>query len=217
MRYWCNHIMDPQQVNIQSVEVLERTRAAFIRCREELGLAVAEADSEVDRLVMWLQNDRVMYWRGRINRLREDLNNARSALFRKETVTSSKDSKPSTVDERKTLARVKAMLEDAERRAARTKSWAQHFPREQALFKGATAMIASMHERELPAAIVALGRMVVAIERYVRDEPVDVSKMFEVELAAATQGASMKRAVDSAPSDDSSQDLSAQSKQEPLP
>jgi hypothetical protein len=41
--------------------------------------------------------------------------------------------------------------------------------------------------------------------------------MFEVELAAATQGASMKRAVDSAPSDDSSQDLSAQSKQEPLP
>ncbi len=52
--------MDPQQVNIQSVEVLERTRAAFIRCREELGLAVAEADSEVDRLVMWLQNDRVM-------------------------------------------------------------------------------------------------------------------------------------------------------------
>ena len=69
--------MDPQQVNIQSVEVLERTRAAFIRCREELGLAVAEADSEVDRLVMWLQNDRMMYWRGRINRLREDLNNAR--------------------------------------------------------------------------------------------------------------------------------------------
>ena len=204
--------MDPQQVNIQSVEVLERTRAAFIRCREELGLAVAEADSEVDRLVMWLQNDRVMYWRGRINRLREDLNNARSALFRKETVTSSKDSKPSTVDERKTLARVKAMLEDAERRAARTKSWAQHFPREQALFKGATAVIASMHERELPAAIVALGRMVVAIERYVRDEPVDVSKMFEVELAAATQGANMKRAVDeeqkSGNADDSSQQQS---------
>ena len=204
--------MDPQQVNIQSVEVLERTRAAFIRCREELGLAVAEADSEVDRLVMWLQNDRVMYWRGRINRLREDLNNARSALFRKETVTSSKDSKPSTVDERKTLARVKAMLEDAERRAARTKSWAQHFPREQALFKGATAMIASMHERELPAAIVALGRMVVAIERYVHDEPVDVTKMFEVELAAATQGANMKRAVDeeqkSGNADDSSQQQS---------
>ena len=209
--------MDPQQANLQSIQVLERTRTAFICCREALGVAIAESDSEVNRLVTWLQNDCMMYWRGRIIRLREDLNNARSALFRKETVTSSKDSKPSTVDERKTLARVKAMLEDAERRAVRTKSWAQHFPREQALFKGATAMIASMHERELPAAILALGRMVVAIERYVRDESVDVSKMFEVELAAVTQATNMKRAADSAPPDGSSQDSSAQSKQEPQP
>ena len=69
----------------------------------------------------------------------------------------------------------------------------------------------------LAAAIVALGRMVVAIERYVRDEPLDVSKMFEVELAAATQATNMKRAVDSAPPDGSIQDSSAQSKQEPLP
>ena len=77
--------MDPQQANLQSIHVLENTRAAFIRCREDVGLAIAEADSEVDRLVTWLQNDRVMYWRGRVNRLREDMNNARSALFRKET------------------------------------------------------------------------------------------------------------------------------------
>ena len=188
--------MDPQQANLQSIHVLENTRAAFIRCREDVGLALAEADSEVDRLVTWLQNDRVMYWRGRVNRLREDMNNARSALFRKETVTSSKDSKPSTVDERKALAKVKDMLEDAERRAARTKTWALNFPREQALFKGATALTASMHERELPAAILALGRMVVAIERYVRDEPPDLSKMLEVELAQSDKTANMKRAIE---------------------
>ncbi len=188
--------MDPQQANLQSIHVLESTRAAFIRCREEVGLALAESDSEVDRLVTWLQNDRVMYWRGRINRLREDLNNARSALFRKETVTSSKDSKPSTIDERKALAKVKALLEDAERRAARTKSWSLNFAREQALFKGATALAASMHERELPAAIMALGRMVVAIERYVRDEAPDLSKMLEVELAHNENLPSMKRATE---------------------
>ena len=188
--------MERQQANLQSIDVLERTRNAFIHCQEELGLALAEADSEIDRLVTWLQNDRMMYWRTRINRLREDVNNARSALFRKETVTSSKDSKPSTVDERKALAKVKDMLEDAERRAARTKTWALNFPREQALFKGATALTASMHERELPAAILALGRMVVAIERYVRDEPPDLSKMLEVELAQSDKTANMKRALD---------------------
>ena len=104
------------------------------------------------------------------------------------------------------------MLEDAERRAARTKTWALNFPREQALFKGATALTASMHERELPAAILALGRMVVAIERYVRDEPPDLSKMLEVELAQSDKTANMKRAVDeeqkSGNADDSSQQQS---------
>ena len=188
--------MNPQQANLQSIHVLESTRAAFIRCREEVGLALAETDSEVDRLVTWLQNDRMMYWRGRINRLREDLNNARSALFRKETVTSSKESKPSTVDERKALAKVKELLADAERRAVRTKLWALNFPRDQALFKGATALAASMHERELPAAILALGRMGLAIERYVRDEPLDLSKMLEVELANSETTISMKRGVE---------------------
>jgi hypothetical protein len=175
--------MNPQQANLQSIHVLESTRAAFIRCREEVGLALAETDSEVDRLVTWLQNDRMMYWRGRINRLREDL-------------TSSKESKPSTVDERKALAKVKELLADAERRAVRTKLWALNFPRDQALFKGATALAASMHERELPAAIIALGRMGMAIERYVRDEPLDLSKMLEVELANSETTISMKRGVE---------------------
>jgi len=115
--------MDRQQANLQSIQVLERTRTAFICCREALGVAIAESDSEVNRLVTWLQNDRRTYWRNRINRLQEDVVNARSALFRKETLTSSKDSKPSTVDERNALLKVKALLHDAENRAARTKFW----------------------------------------------------------------------------------------------
>lgn len=188
--------MDRQQANLQSIDVLERTRNAFIHCQEELGLALAEADSEIDRLVTWLQNDRMMYWRTRINRLREDVNNARSALFRKETVTSSKDSKPSTVDERKALAKVKAMLEDAEHRATQTKVWARNFPHDKALFKAATGLVASMQERELPLAILAIGRMVVTMQRYVRDEPPDLSKMFEVELDQAEKSTSMKRGAD---------------------
>ena len=38
--------------------------------------------------------------------------------------------------------------------------------------------------------------MVVAIERYVRDEPPDLSKMLEVELAQSDKTANMKRALD---------------------
>jgi len=186
--------MDRQQANLQSIHVLERTRTAFICCREALGVAIAESDSEVNRLVTWLQNDRRTYWRNRINRLQEDVVNARSALFRKETLTSSKDSKPSTVDERNALLKVKALLHDAENRAARTKFWSSNFASKASLFKGAISNISSMQEVELPRAILALGKMMTAMEGYVREDAPDLVKMFQVELDACDGISNMKRA-----------------------
>ncbi len=176
--------MEPTQANVVSIEVLQRLRTAMIRCREELGLAISEADSDVDRTVVWVEHDRIMHWRGRVQRLGEDLNNARSALFRKETVTSSKDSKPSVVDEKKTLERVKASLADAERRGQLSRAWATALPREQALLKAGIGPIAAMVDRDLPLAIAALERMSISLERYARDAAVDLRSLLEPEVEA---------------------------------
>jgi hypothetical protein len=189
--------MDPTQANVLSIDVLQRFRVALIRCQEELSLALAEADSEVDRAVAWVERDRILHWRQRVQRLSEEVNDARSALFRKQTVTSSKDSKPSVVDEKKALERAKAMLEDAERRGQRSHSWASALPRDQSLYKGGVAALATIVDRDLPAAIQALERMSIALERYGRDQAPDLEKLLD--QPAATDAASMRRAGDADP------------------
>lgn len=186
--------MEPSQANVLSIDVLQRFRVALIRCQEELSLALAEADSEVDRAVAWVERDRILHWRQRVQRLSEEVNDARSALFRKQTVTSSKDSKPSVVDEKKALERAKAMLEDAERRGQRSRAWATALPRDQSLYKGGVAALATMVDRDLPAAIQALERMSVALERYGRDQAPDLAKLLD--QPSATDAASMRRGGD---------------------
>ena len=185
--------MEPTQANVLSVDVLQRLRTALIRCHEEMGLALSEADSEVDRAVMWVERDRVLHWRTRIQRLGEEVNDARSALFRKQTVTSSKDSRPSVVDEKKALDRAKAMLADAEQRLQRSRAWATSLPREQALYKGGTAALSSMVERDLPSAIVALERMSVALESYQRGAAPDLASLLDQEVPQESPGSSMRR------------------------
>ncbi|NBX24850.1 MAG: hypothetical protein EBQ99_02170 [Planctomycetes bacterium] len=185
--------MEPTQANVISVDVLQRLRAAMVRCHEEMGLALSEADSEVDRAVVWVERERVMHWRSRIQRLGEEVNDARSALFRKETVTSSKDSRPSVVDEKKALERAKARLADAEQRLQRSRSWSVSLPRDQAVYKGGTAALSSMVERELPAAIAALERMSVALQAYQRGPAPDLAALLETAAEVQPSPGSMRR------------------------
>jgi hypothetical protein len=191
--------MEPTQANVISVDVLQRLRAAMVRCHEDMGLVLAEADSEVDRAVVWVERERVMHWRSRIQRLGEQVNDARSALFRKETVTSSKDSRPSVIDEKKALERARAMLADAEQRLQRSRSWSVSLPRDQALYKGGTAALASMVERELPAAIAALERMSRALEAYQRGPAPDLASMLDAASEAPSASGSMRRGGEPAP------------------
>lgn len=190
--------MEPTQANVLSIDALQRLRSAMIRCREEMALALAESDSEVQRAVVWVERDRIPHWRRRIQQLSEDVNDARSALFRKQTVTSSKDSKPSVVDEKKALERCRAQLADAEQRLQRSRSWANALPREQSVYKGSLSALASMVDRDLPAAILALERMSVALERYHGDAVPDLSELIE-QAPADADAASVRRGAEAPP------------------
>lgn len=166
--------MKREQVRVLSVDVLESLAAAMVRCKEDLAAALLEGDSEVERTIVWVERDRVPHWRKRMQRLDHEVLEARSALFRKENHRVSRDSKPSTVDERKALAKAQAAMEDADRRWKASQRWSQELPRQQAEYKRGVNLLAAMVDRELPAAIGALRRMSVALERYRREEPLDL-------------------------------------------
>jgi hypothetical protein len=174
------------------VDVLERLAAAMVRCQEDLAAALLEADSEVERSIVWVERDRVPHWRKRMQRLDHEVLEARSALFRKENHRVSRDSKPSTVDERKALAKAQAAMEDADRRWKASQRWSQELPRQQAEYKRGVNLLAAMVDRELPAAIGALRRMSIALERYRREGPLDLRSLLP-EREASDPTASMRR------------------------
>jgi hypothetical protein len=83
-------------------------------------------------------------------------------------------------------------MEDADRRWKASQRWSQELPRQQAEYKRGVNLLAAMVDRELPAAIGALRRMSIALERYRRDGPLDLRSLLP-EREASDPTASMRR------------------------
>ncbi|MFM7134746.1 MAG: hypothetical protein ACKO0W_10560 [Planctomycetota bacterium] len=154
------------EANITDVAALDELRRALIRFREEAAMAVAEADSEVKRTFVWLERDRMLHWKRAVPRLEEELAGAKSALYRKEMQTMGTGQRPSTIDEKKAVARAKAKSEEARECLDRTKRWMTALEREVSLYKSHMSPVSSLIDRDLPSAILRLRNMALALEAY---------------------------------------------------
>lgn len=167
------------EVNITDLEALEEFRRALIRFREEIGVALAEADSEVKSIFIWLERDRMLHWRRAIPKFEEQLTSARAALFRKEMQTFGTGERPSTIDEKKMVERCKQRVEGARERLEATKKWMVNLERKVSQFKGSMAPIAVLYDRELPDAILRIRNMTLAIEAYLATPTMGLAEQVE--------------------------------------
>jgi hypothetical protein len=176
--------------NITDIAALDEFRRALIKFREEVGVAVAEADSEVKSTFVWLERDRMLHWRRMVPRLDEELTGAKGALYRKEMQTMGTGKRPSVIDEKKAVERAKRRAEDARERLEKTRRWLATLDRDVSLFKGAMSPIATMIDRDLPDAILRLRNMALALEAYLATPTVTLGEQLE---RARTRVASMRR------------------------
>ena len=179
------------RANITDVAALDELRRAMIRFREELAAAIAEADSEVKSVFVWLERDRMLHWKRAVPRHEQELTSAKSALFRKEMQTMGTGQRPSTIDEKKAVARAKAQMEDARERLEKTRRWLVMLEREVSLYKSAMRPVAALVDRDLPDAILRLRNMALALEAYLATPTVTLAEQLERSKARV---ASMRRA-----------------------
>ncbi|MFM7050627.1 MAG: hypothetical protein ACKOYN_00630 [Planctomycetota bacterium] len=154
------------EANITDVAALDEFRRALIRFREEINVAIAEAESELKSTFVWLERDRILHWKRAVPRLDEELTSAKSALYRKEMQTMGTGQRPSTIDEKKAVARAKARAEDARERLDRTRRWLVQLEREVALYKSHMSPMSSLVDRDMPNAIQRVKNMALALEAY---------------------------------------------------
>ncbi len=190
------------EAHITDVAALEEFRRALIRFREEIGVAIAEADSEIKSTFIWLERDRMLHWRRAVPRFEEELTSAKTALFRKEMQTMGTGQRPSTIDEKKAVERHKRRVEEARERLEFTKRWLGTLERNVSLFKGAMAPVSAMYDRELPDAIQRLRNMTLALEAYLATPTVGLAEQVE---RARAKVANMRRGGEALSADEQAQ------------
>jgi hypothetical protein len=168
--------MSQERADVRSIDVIDRFRVNVAEFVDAGRNALVEAESDLDRTIMWLDRDRIPHWTRQIRRREELVTRAKSELYRKQTQLSAKDGRPSVVEEQQNLRRAISRLEDAKRRLEATRSWIRRLERERTMYRAAVSAFAGVVEVDLPHAIGLLHRMSENLEAYVGMPPPDLAR-----------------------------------------
>ena len=157
-----------EQIKVADVQTIERFRASLLVASETFGLALEEAEGEIERTLAWVESEQPDFWRKRMRKVQDEVVMCKSALFRKQEIEATADARPSVVDEKKALDRAMKRLEYAETKLRNTKRWSTELPRQSVIFKGALSGMHTVLDRDVPRVNAMLKRMTEHLEAYLR-------------------------------------------------
>ena len=178
-------------VRVLDLKTIEKFKGSMAKFGDTVKVALIEADSEIERAIVWLERDRIQHWRRQIQKRQELVTRAKSALYRKQMQGSEKDGRPSVVDEKVELARSLKHLKSAEEGLQHTKRWRNRLEREYALYKGQIQALSGMAERNVPMAVALLGKILEHLEAYTRGKSGSEAEL--TRLLEQDEGRSMSR------------------------
>jgi hypothetical protein len=187
-----------EQATVRSVEALQDFRAALATFAEEVSSAIGAVDMEVRRTVQWVQYDRRTYWQEQIKKRREQVAMAQAEVFRRK-LAKTDDYTPAMSEQKELLRKAEASLRDAEVRAGLVKKWEPALQQAVLEYRASTRRISAV-AADVPRAILVLGKMVDALEAYLREAPPSIDERGSV--GPIVEAALGDDAWGEAPSDD---------------
>ncbi len=169
--------MSSESADVRSIDAIDRFRVALVEFVDAGRISVSEADSDLDRNLIWLERDRVPHWTRQIRKRQELVTRAKSDLYRKQTQSGAKDGRASVVDEKVALQRANRRLEAAQARLHATKAWLRRLEQERINFKSAMSGFGVAVDHDLPHAIGLLKKMTENLESYLALAPPDLQKL----------------------------------------
>ncbi|MAD19341.1 MAG: hypothetical protein CMJ52_03860 [Planctomycetaceae bacterium] len=169
--------MSSESADVRSIDAIDRFRVALVEFVDAGRISVTEADSDLDRTLLWLERDRVPHWTRQIRKRQELVTRAKSDLYRKQTQSSAKDGRASVVDEKVALQRATRRLEEAQAKLQATKTWLRRLEQERIDFKSAMSGFSVAVDHDLPHAIGLLKRMTENLESYLALAPPDLQRL----------------------------------------
>ena len=158
------------QATVLSVEALRQFRGALTIYGEETLAALGAVDAEVRRTVLWLEQNRPGYWHDQIKRRRELVSQARGEVFRKK-LQKRPDYTPPMSEQVENLRKAEASLLEAEKRLALVRKWQPRLQHAVLEYHASVQRIKDLSASDIPNAALLLGRIVDALESYLRVQP----------------------------------------------
>jgi len=155
-----------ERVRVESVEALTKFRAAFCKFAETVGVALGEAEAEIQRTSFWLEQEQYNHWKRQVDQRAELRTRAKSALNQKKLQKTALGGKYSYIDEEKALAAAERRLEEAKQKLASVRRWSRLLDEESFSCRAAIQGMTQALEVDVPTALAQLDNMVAALEAY---------------------------------------------------
>ncbi len=184
---------------IHSVDAVRHFRAALIKYAETGNVALSSADSDVDRVMGWLERDQTTYWANQVRKRHEFVIRCEDAVRQKRLFKGADGSTQSVVDEMKALQAAKRKKDEAEQKVLTVKKAIAVLRKEGQLYKGRTQKLGTTMTSDLPKAVYRLDRMMEQVEAYLQLQTtgrgIDLAKAAEA-MAAGNAGGGPQSLLD---------------------
>jgi hypothetical protein len=157
----------PEGARVESVDALRSFRAALVKFAEAANVALGDAESELQRTLVWLETEQDTYWQHQARKWAEAVEAAKDKVRQKKLFKDSSGRFPSAIDEEKHLAVCIRRLEEAQQKLTNTRKWARRLQREIHNYKGGVSALSTNVAHDIPVAIARLDRMGGILDAYV--------------------------------------------------
>ena len=174
------------QASVRSIEALKDFRSVLALYGDDTLGALGGVEAEVRRTVHWLHNHRPYYWQDQIKRRREAVASAKAELFRRR-LQKTGDNSPAMSEQKENLRRAEAALQDAERKLIMVRKWQPMLQQAVLEYKASVRRIRDLAAGDVPRAVNLLGRIIDALEAYLRVAPPSGQSVSEPSSTAPTE------------------------------
>lgn len=156
-----------EAARVDSIDALRLFKVALLKFQEAAAVALGDAESDMNRLLLWVQTEQDTHWQSQIRKRQEIVTRCKEAVRMKKVFKDSAGRQQSAVDEEKALQVALRRLAEAEQKLASTRRWGRVLQKEIELYKGAVQRFATTVHADIPAAVAHLESLSGKLDAYV--------------------------------------------------
>ena len=154
-----------QSANVTSVDAIRQFAASVIAFQEEARLCLTMLDSQLRRILFWLERDRPSFWKREIENCLRDIADARVRLHQCR-MRRMGDFRPSCIEEVKDLEAAQKAMEFGQKQIPNVKRWNIEAAHEGNEYHGRAAQLVQSIEREIPRLLAILAFTIDRLDAY---------------------------------------------------